>query len=68
VLGSFFKIIALTQVWYPRYGDITPLSVPGKFLVMIMIVISLAFVGLPAHPPPLHRIRDQSHTPLLLAY
>ena len=36
-----------------RYGDITPLSVPGKFLVMVMIIISLAFVGCaPPLPPP----------------
>jgi hypothetical protein len=28
-----------------RYGDITPISIPGKFLVMVMIIISLAFVG-----------------------
>jgi hypothetical protein len=33
-----------------RYGDITPLSIPGKFLVMAMIIISLAFIRL-AHPP-----------------
>jgi hypothetical protein len=33
-----------------RYGDITPLSVPGKFLVMIMIIISLAFVGYACAP------------------
>jgi hypothetical protein len=35
----------LIRVCVSSYGDITPLSIPGKFLVMIMVIISLAFVG-----------------------